>query len=178
MPPRSPHPITDKNVNFHTRFQTWPLKPMPVFRPGSGHETQHHMFTYKRNYVIIAEIKTATKRFLKLHFEFAYYTSFLSHFGIETTNTLIHNRSTFVNHTRFQTKMGKVYTRFQTKTAQKPYPLGRQISLWLIKGSTGYTYSDIFLFGFKYFHFHTLYVQIEFGLSDVSGFTLISSATL
>ena len=26
------------------------------------------------------------------------------------------------NHTRFQTKMGKVYTRLQTKTAQKPYP--------------------------------------------------------
>ena len=34
-------------------------------------------------------------------------------FGIETTNTLIHNRSSFVNHTRFQ-----------TKTAQKPHPLG------------------------------------------------------
>ena len=33
---------------------------------------------------------------------------FLSYsFGIETTNTLIHNRSSFVNHTRFQTKMGK-----------------------------------------------------------------------
>ena len=50
---------------------------------------------------------------------------FLSYsFGIETTNTLIHNRSSFVNQTRFQTNMGKVYTRFLTKTAQKPYPLG------------------------------------------------------
>ena len=39
---------------------------------------------------------------------------FLSYsFGIETTNTLIHNRSSFVNDTRFQ-----------TKTAQKPYHLG------------------------------------------------------
>ena len=39
---------------------------------------------------------------------------FLSYsFGIETTNTLIYNRSSFVNHTRFQ-----------TKTAQKPYHLG------------------------------------------------------
>ena len=27
----------------------------------------------------------------------------------------------------FQTKMGKVYTRFQTKTPQKPYPMERQI---------------------------------------------------
>ena len=30
--------------------------------------------------------------------------------------------------------MGKVYTRFQTKTAQKPYPMGRHISIWLNKG--------------------------------------------
>ena len=29
----------------------------------------------------------------------------------------------FENHTRFQTKLSKVYTRFLTKTAQKPYPL-------------------------------------------------------
>ena len=35
------------------------------------------------------------------------------------------------NHTRFQTKMGKMYTRFQTKTAQKPYPMGRHIPIWL-----------------------------------------------
>ena len=48
----------------------------------------------------------------KSHFEFILH--FLSYFfGIETTNTLIHNRSSFVNHTRFQ-----------TKTAQKPHSLG------------------------------------------------------
>ena len=34
---------------------------------------------------------------------------------LETTNTLVHNLSSFVNHTRFQTKEGKIYTRFQTK---------------------------------------------------------------
>ena len=28
--------------------------------------------------------------------------------------------SSLKNHTRFQTKMGKVYSRFQTKTTQKP----------------------------------------------------------
>ena len=33
----------------------------------------------------------------------------------------IHSRSSLKNHTQFQTKMGKVYTRFQTKTAQKPH---------------------------------------------------------
>ena len=50
---------------------------------------------------------------------------FLSYsFEIETINTFIHSRSCLENHTRFQTKMGKVYTRVQTKTAQKPLPGG------------------------------------------------------
>ena len=64
---------------------------------------------------------------------------FLSYsFGTKTTNTLIHNRSSLVNHTRFKTKMGKIYTRFRTKTVQKPYPLGgtylyiTYIHIWLI----------------------------------------------
>ena len=51
-------------------------------------------------------------------------------FGIKRINTLISSRSSLENHTRFQAKMGIVYTRFQTKTAQKPYPMGRQISLY------------------------------------------------
>ena len=50
--------------------------------------------------------------------------------GIKRINTLISSRSSLENHTRFQTKMGIVYTRFQTKTAQKTYPMGRQISLY------------------------------------------------
>ena len=48
-------------------------------------------------------------------------------FGIETTNTFIHCRSSLEYHTRFQTKMGKVYTRFQTSIAQKPNTLGWHI---------------------------------------------------
>ena len=43
-------------------------------------------------------------------------------FGIETTNVFIHSRSSL--HTRFQTKMGKVYTRFETQTAQNYTLLG------------------------------------------------------
>ena len=50
-------------------------------------------------------------------------------FGIETINTFIHFRSSLENHTLFQTK---VHTRFQTKTVQKPHPLGRHIPIWLI----------------------------------------------
>ena len=34
----------------------------------------------------------------------------------------------------FPTKVGKVYTRFQTKTVQKPYPMGRHIPIWFKKG--------------------------------------------
>ena len=54
-------------------------------------------------------------------------------FGIETVNMFIPSRSSLENHTRFQTKMGKAYiTSFQTKKAQKPYPLGRYIPIWII----------------------------------------------
>ena len=50
---------------------------------------------------------------------------FLSYsFGIETINTFIHSCSSLENHPRFQTKMGKMYTRFQNKTAQKNHPDG------------------------------------------------------
>ena len=53
-------------------------------------------------------------------------------FGIETINTFVNSPSSLKNHTRFQTKMGKVYACFQTETAQNPYPLGQHISIWLI----------------------------------------------
>ena len=39
--------------------------------------------------------------------------------GIET-NAFIHSCSLLETHTLFQTKMGKIYTRFQTATAQNP----------------------------------------------------------
>ena len=39
VPPASPNPdpVSDqKIVIFHTRFQTWPLKSIPIFKPGVG----------------------------------------------------------------------------------------------------------------------------------------------
>ena len=47
-----------------------------------------------------------------MHIEFAcfYFALIL---GIKTIITFIHSRSSLEKHTRFQTKMGKVYTRFQ-----------------------------------------------------------------
>ena len=86
------HTRFQKTSKIHTRFQTWPLC---------------------RNYVIITYIRAQTKKFFKsisnLHI-------FLSDScGIETMNTFIHSRSSLKNHTRFQTKMGEVYTPLQTR---------------------------------------------------------------
>ena len=78
------------------------------------------------------DLNSNKKDFLKLiHFEFAY--PFLSFsFGNEPINTFVQSCSFLENHTRFQTKMGKLFTRFQTKTAQKPYPMGLHIPIWRI----------------------------------------------
>ena len=62
-----------------------------------------------------AETGTPTKNFLKPISNSHIPLSFLF-----IWNTFRHYRSSRENHTRFQTKMSKVYTRFQTKTAQKP----------------------------------------------------------
>ena len=48
-------------------------------------------------------------------------------FGVEKANTFIRTRGSLENYTRFKTIIVKTYTHFQTKTAQKPYPLGRHI---------------------------------------------------
>ena len=46
---------------------------------------------------------------------------FLSYsLGIETINTFIHSHSSLENHTRFQTKMSKVYTVFRPKRRKNP----------------------------------------------------------
>ena len=37
----------------------------------------------------------------------------------------IHSHSVLKNHTQFQTKMGKIYTNFQTETMQKTLPFGQ-----------------------------------------------------
>ena len=45
-------------------------------------------------------------------------------FGIAPIDTFIHSRISLEKHTRFQTKMGKMNTRFQAKTAEKPLHFG------------------------------------------------------
>ena len=82
----NPHPIfRPKNVIFHTHFQSWPLKSIHCTLEAV---TKHKITCLDKTDVVVAEIKSATKRFPKIHFIFTYYTFFL---GIETMNTLIHN---------------------------------------------------------------------------------------
>ena len=121
-----------KNVIFRTRFQTWPLKSIPVFRPGGGHKTQHKHGHETEIMSSLLRLNVQQKDFLKSISNSHITLSFLFSWNSETTNTSIHHRSSFVNHNRFQTKVSNVYTRFQTKTEQKPYPMGRHIPIWLL----------------------------------------------
>ena len=50
----------------------------------------------------------------------------------------MHSRSSLENPTRFQTKMGEMYTRFQTKTAQKNISFGAAHTTRLYKGVPPY----------------------------------------
>ena len=99
------NPFSYQTSKIHTRFHIWPLG---------------------MNYVIIIRLEckqnNSSNPFLIRIFLFLSFS-----FAIETRNTFVHSCSSLENHTRFQTKMGKVYTRFQTKIAQKPYPMGRHL---------------------------------------------------
>ena len=70
--------------------------------------------------------KNSSNPFRILIFFFLLYS-----FGIET---FIQSRSSLKIHTRLQTKMGKVYNRFQTKTAQNPTQWGGKYLYRLYKG--------------------------------------------
>ena len=59
-----------------------------------------------------------------MHFQFAYFYFVLIDLELKDDSRFIRSRTSLENHTQFQTKIGKVYTRFQAKKAQTPYPLG------------------------------------------------------
>ena len=61
---------------------------------------------------------------------------------------LMHFHSSLENHTCLQSKMGKFCIHFQTKMAQKPYPLGRHIptGIWLTQGSPPGTVFNFYQF--------------------------------
>ena len=118
-----------KDVIFHT--QTWPLKFNNPF------QTQPYV-QIEGKQSPLPRLERQQKDLVNIFWEIAIKVLFLSYlFGIETTNTFIHSRSSLENHTRFQISMGQVYTRFQTKKAQKLYPMEQHIPIWFKGGTTG-----------------------------------------
>ena len=59
-----------------------------------------------------------------MYFQFSYFYFVLIHMELNDNSRFIRSRTSLEKHTRFQSKIGKVYTCFQAKEAQKPYPLG------------------------------------------------------
>ena len=55
-------------------------------------------------------------------FRILIFSFFRTPFGIKTIKTFIQSRSSLKNHTRFQTKMAKVYTRFPDQNGAKTLP--------------------------------------------------------
>ena len=94
----NPHAFSDQTSEIHTRFQTRPLKSTRVFRPGRSAEIMSSLLRLERKQKICSNA-----------FRIRIFPFRSSSFGIETINTFIHSRSSLENHTRFQTKMGKVY---------------------------------------------------------------------
>ena len=84
-----------------------------------------------RNYVIITYIRTPTKRFLKIHFEFAHNSISLIHLE---TSTFTHSRS-FLEPYLTPDQIVKAYTRFQTEKPKNLYPLGRYMPMWVIRSN-------------------------------------------
>ena len=88
--------------------------------------SRFHTWSLGRNYVIIIRLGCKHKNYSN-PFRICLFLFLSYSFGIETIKMFIHSSSSLENPNRFQTKMGKVYSRFQTKMAQKPYPMGRHI---------------------------------------------------
>ena len=109
-----------KNVIFRTRFQTWPLKSIPVFRPGGGHKTQHKHWHETEIMSSLLRLNVQQKDFLKSISNSHITLSFL--FIWKATNTLIHHRSSFVNHNRFKNEQS-VYP-FSDQNKAKTLPDG------------------------------------------------------
>ena len=101
------YPFSDLASKIHTRFQTW--------RCG-------YKFTY---WLCCNVIKLCISTEGKNWSNSARTIYYMILFGVEETNTFIRSHCSLENDTRFQTKMVKIYTRFQTKTTKRRCPLGR-----------------------------------------------------
>ena len=148
-----PHPFSDQISKLHTHFRTWPS--LACSRLSDSWETPQFsplLFSVRafsiqwtqlpflgawnrldligRNYVIITKLERKQKNSPNA-FRIRIFIFYSYSFGIETINTSIHVRScsSLENHTRFQTKMGKV---FSDQKGPKTLPFGWYIPIWLI----------------------------------------------
>ena len=110
-----------KNVIFHTRFQTRPLKSIPVLRPDLWAEIMFSLLRLERKQ------KHYSNPFRIRIFFFLSYS-----FGIEAINRFRHSvvPSTTISDSR--PKWAKSMSVFRPKRRKKPYPMGRHIPEWLI----------------------------------------------
>ena len=113
----NPDTISDQKCHFNTRFQTRTLKSIPVSDLAFRQKLCH------------GSLDQSIKKNLFKCISNSYISIFSFSFEIDTKNTFIRSNCSLENHTRFQRK---IYTRFQSKKVQKPYPLGRHIAIWLI----------------------------------------------
>ena len=98
-------------------------------------------------------------------------------FGIETINTFTRPRSSLENHTRFQTKMGKVCTHVQTKTAQKNLPKAAHTYVaYLKKYPLGYWY-PVLVMNFSTNILFTLQCPVPIGTPSLSQFFQLVSCS-
>ena len=112
-----------KNVIFHTRFQTRPLKSIPVFRPGLQAEIMWLSLLRLERKQNSSSNPFRFRIFLCLSYSFGMETINFSSVPIVPSKPIPDSRPKWVQ---------CMYTRFQTKTAQKPYPMVRHIPIQLI----------------------------------------------
>ena len=104
-----PHPFSDLASKVRTHFQTWRW---------SQNATYSHVYKDKSCH-FLPRLACQQKDFLKIKFQICILLFLLHSFW----STFIQYCSPLENLTWFHTKMGKIYTRFQTKTAQKHLPI-------------------------------------------------------
>ena len=114
-----------KNVIFHTRFQTRPLKSMPVFRPG---------LLIGTNYVIITWPLERKQKIIQIHFEFACFLFLSYSFGNETLNTFTHSVVPSKTIPDSRPKMAKCIPMFRPKRRKNPTRWGGTYLYSLYKG--------------------------------------------
>ena len=120
VPPGSPNPdpISDQKfaaTDFRGQVCKWvPFSDLEVV-------TKHNIQSCLQRQIMsffLPRLACQQKDFLKIHFKFAYNLLFLLH---SFWSAFIQYCSPLENHIWFHTKMGKIYTCFETKTAQKTH---------------------------------------------------------